>query len=628
MYSVTVRVVDDGSPSLDDFETFDITVVEVNQAPVLAAIGNKSVDEGSLLTFTASATDVDLPANILSFSLDSGAPAGATIDPSSGQFSWTPPGGTSPGNHTVTVRVTDDGVPSLQDFETITITVNDVNLPPVLAAIDAQSVEEGSPLTFTASANDADLPANNLSFSLDAGAPLSATIDPSTGKFSWTPGEAHGSAAFSVTVRVTDDETPSLDDFETVNITVREVNQAPVLAAIGDKSINEGRLLTFTASATDADLPANNLTFSLDSGAPAGATIDPSSGQFSWTPPEGTSPGNHTVTVRVTDGGVPSLDDFETITITVNDVNLPPVLAAIDAQSVEEGSPLTFTASATDADLPANNLSFSLDAGAPLSATIDSSTGEFRWAPGEAHGSAVFSVTVRVTDDGTPNLEDFETINITVREVNQAPVLAAIGVKSVNEGRLLTFTASATDADLPANNLTFSLDSGAPAGATIDPKTGQFRWTPPEGTSPGNHTVTVRVTDDGVPSLDDFETITITVNDVNLPSPRDPFDVNRDGGVTVLDALAIINQINRMLANDSESVTSNYDANGDGNVSALDALLVINYISSRNQEAESTVDRVIPSLKAVTPAPESTLDDDLIRVLADDNIIAGLGKQS
>ena len=266
MYSVTVRVTDDGTPSLDDFETFDITVGEVNQAPELAAIGNKSVDEGSLLTFTASATDLDLPANNLSFSLDAGAPLGATIDPSTGEFRWTPPGGTSPGNHTVTVRVSDDGVPSLQDFETITITVNDVNLPPVLAAIGGQSVEEGSLLTFTASATDADLPADNLSFSLDFGAPAGATIHPTTGEFNWTPGELERLAVYSVTVRVTDDETPSLDDFETINITVREVNHAPVLAAIGNKSVDEGSQLTFTASATDANLPTNNLSFSLDSG--------------------------------------------------------------------------------------------------------------------------------------------------------------------------------------------------------------------------------------------------------------------------------------------------------------------------------------------------------------------------
>ncbi len=723
VYSVTVRVTDDGTPSLDDFETINITVREVNQAPELAAMGNKSVDEGSLLAFTVSATDRDLPANNLSFSLGADAPPGATIDPSTGQFSWTPPGGTLPGNHTVTVRVSDDGLPSLDDFETITITVNDVNLPPVLAAIGAQSVDEGSPFTFTASATDPDLPADNLFFSLDSGAPAGATINPTTGEFNWTPDESQGPAVYSVTVRVTDDGLPSLDDFETISITVREVDLAPELAAIGNKSVDEGSLLTFTVSATDRDLPANNLSFSLGADAPPGATIDPSTGQFSWTPPGGTLPGNHTVTIRVSDDGLPSLDDFETITITVNDVNLPPVLAAIGARSVEEGSPLTFTVSATDPDLPTDNLSFSLDSGAPVGATINSSTGEFIWAPGEAHGSAVFSVTVRVTDDGTPSLDDFETINITVREINQAPVLAAIGNKRINEGRLLTFTASATDADLPAdqlsfsldsdappgatinaatgefrwqptelerpdvysvtvrvtddgtpslsdfetvnitvrevnqppvlapignksvdegslltftasatdvnlpaNNLSFSLDAGAPAGATIDPSTGQFSWTPPAGTPLGIHTVTVRVSDDGVPSLNDFETINITV-----PSLRDPLDVNHDGRVSALDALAIINQISRMLANESESVAgsvdqalSDYDANGDGKISTLDALLVINHITITNQEEESTVDSVIPSLEAVTLVPESSLDDDLIRLLADDNIIAGL----
>ena len=52
----------------------------------------------------------------------------------------------------------------------------------------------------------------------------------------------------------------------------------------------------------------------------------------------------------------------------------------------------------------------------------------------------MFNVTVRVTDSGSPNLDDFETIQITVGEVNVAPVLAAIGNKAVNEGNLLTFT--------------------------------------------------------------------------------------------------------------------------------------------------------------------------------------------
>ena len=43
------------------------------------------------------------------------------------------------------------------------------------------------------------------------------------------------------------------------------MNDALVLGAIGDQVVNEGEVLSFTAIASDVDLPANGLTFSLDS---------------------------------------------------------------------------------------------------------------------------------------------------------------------------------------------------------------------------------------------------------------------------------------------------------------------------------------------------------------------------
>ena len=64
-----------------------------------------------------------------------------------------------------------------------------------------------------------------------------------------------------------------------------------------------------------------------------------------------------------------------------------------------------------------------------------------------------------VVSDG--GLTDSETITVTVNEINAAPVLAAIGNRTVNEGVTLTFAATASDADLPPNPLTFSL-TGAP----------------------------------------------------------------------------------------------------------------------------------------------------------------------
>jgi hypothetical protein len=60
-------------------------------------------------------------------------------------------------------------------------------------------------------------------------------------------------------------------------------NAPPVLAAISNRVIHAGMALVISNSATDADA-AQTLTFSLDPGAPAGASINSTNGVFAWTP--------------------------------------------------------------------------------------------------------------------------------------------------------------------------------------------------------------------------------------------------------------------------------------------------------------------------------------------------------
>jgi hypothetical protein len=100
----------------------------------------------------------------------------------------------------------------------------------------------------------------------------------------------------------------------TANIGCGGVNNPPTLAAIGNKVIYIGQILSFTAHANDTDLPAQSLTYSLDAGAPSGATIGSGTGIFSWTPG---SLGSVNITVRVTDSGAPAASDSETITVEV-----------------------------------------------------------------------------------------------------------------------------------------------------------------------------------------------------------------------------------------------------------------------------------------------------------------------
>ncbi|HPW92932.1 MAG TPA: putative Ig domain-containing protein [Verrucomicrobiota bacterium] len=514
-YPITVRVTDNGSPAKSDARTFTVTVAEVNTAPVLAAIPPQTVDELTLLSFAASVTDADLPGDQITFSLDAGAPPGAAIDPETGVFTWLPTEAQGPGVYMITVRATDDGSPALSASQGVTITVREVNTPPALAAIPSQRIRPTRPLTFAAVATDPDLPANPLTFSLDPGAPAGAAIDPATGVFTWTPTPLQNNTTNLIKVRVSDGWA---SDVKNVVVVVSDANNPPVLAALPDKTVNEKTALTFTASASDPD--GDSLTYSLAAGAPSGASINPATGAFSWTPTEAQGPGTYSITVRVTDNALPNLSDARTFTVTVNEVNLAPALNPISNKTINEKATLTFTAVASDADLPANTKTFSLDAGAPAGASIDPVTGVFTWTPTEAQGPAIYPITVRVTDNNpdavnSKQMSDARTFTVTVNEVNEAPVLPAIATKTINEKSTLTLALAATDADLPANTLTYSLDSGAPAGASLNPATGVFTWTPTEAQGPSTNTITVRVTDDAPTPATDSRTFTIIVNEVN-----------------------------------------------------------------------------------------------------------------
>ena len=481
-HTITVQVTDG---SLTDSETLTVTVNEVNVAPVLNTIDDQTVNEFVELTFTATASDDDS----LTFSFDGTFPSGAAIT-DDGNFTWTPTE-SQDGDHTITVQVTDG---SLTDSETLTVTVNEVNVAPVLNAIGDKGTSELVELTFTATASDTDVVdnvVNTLTFSFDGTFPSGAAIT-DDGNFTWTPTESQD-GDHTITVQVTDG---SLTDSETLTVTVRDVNVAPVLNTIDDQTVNELVELTFTATASDDD----SLTFSFDGTFPSGAAIT-DDGNFTWTPTE-SQDGDHTITVQVTDG---SLTDSETLTVTVNEVNVAPVLNAIGDKGTSKLVELTFTATASDTDVVdnvVNTLTFSFDGTFPLGAAI-TDDGNFTWTPTESQDGD-HTITVQVTDG---SLTDSETLTVTVRDVNVAPVLNTIDDQTVNEFVELTFTATASDDD----SLTFSFDGTFPSGAAITDD-GNFTWTPTESQD-GDHTITVQVTDG---SLTDSETLTVTVNEVNV----------------------------------------------------------------------------------------------------------------
>jgi uncharacterized protein (TIGR03118 family) len=302
-----------------------------NNPPVLAAIANQTITVGTQLVITNRATDPDSPPQVLTFSLGAGAAANATINPTSGVFSWTPTS-TQAGTNAFRVIVTDNGQPSLSATQSFSVVVLPINNPPVLAAIANQTIAVGTQLVITNRATDPDSPPQVLSFSLGAATAANATINPTSGVFSWTPTAAQvGTNAFRVIV--TDNGQPSLSATQSFSVVVLPTNNPPVLAAIANQTIAVGMNLVITNIANDPDSPPQVLTFSLGAGTAANATINPASGVFSWAPTAAQA-GTNLFTVKVTDNGLPPRSAAQSFSVVVTPTNTPPVEPGDDYQQI------------------------------------------------------------------------------------------------------------------------------------------------------------------------------------------------------------------------------------------------------------------------------------------------------
>jgi hypothetical protein len=104
-------------------------------------------------------------------------------------------------------------------------------------------------------------------------------------------------------------------------------NTPPVLAAIGSQTVNVGQTVAFTASATDTNLPAQTLTFSLLNG-PGNAALNTNSGAFAWRPWATQADSTNLFSLKVVDNGTPSLSATQSFTVTVNPLTPPSVSSA------------------------------------------------------------------------------------------------------------------------------------------------------------------------------------------------------------------------------------------------------------------------------------------------------------
>ncbi|MBN8246829.1 MAG: CotH kinase family protein, partial [Verrucomicrobia bacterium] len=482
-----------GNNRFDNFTVHGTALPSENTPPQLAAVGNQSLEALQTLSLNLSGTDSDLPAQALSYSLVSG-PAGMTVS-AAGALDWTPSVHQAPGVFPVTVQVADDGVPSLNDSETFEVTVSQSATALLLHAwnfntagtlLSPSQTLAGTPGTLATS-------------------PVSATDVLADSGQSFAGLNAVGTDGAGTHLRVNNPLG------YTLNFALPTSGHENVLVRYETRRSGSGagtQVIEYTTDGTGYQSLATVPTVAPSDVAPAVVELD-----FSDIAAADNNPlFGLRITFQQGTGGTGGNNRFDNVTVRGAALppapdNTAPTLATVENQTVAEGTELALTLSGSDTDVPAQILSYSVVSG-PEGLTV-SPTGALSWTPTEAQGPGVFPVTVQVTDNGVPALSGTARFEVTVSESNQAPVLANPGTPSVEELGTLTLQLQATDGDLPAQTLTYTLVSG-PEGLTVGP-TGDVIWTPTAAQAAGSYPVTVQVSDDAVPPLDDSETFEVTV---------------------------------------------------------------------------------------------------------------------
>ncbi len=492
------------------------SLIVLNARPTLVSPTNTlTVNELTTLTVTNTATDPDIPAQTLTFSLVS-PPAGMNIGVSSGILTWTPAQTNSPSTNTISVVVTDNGVPPLSATNRFTVVVREVNVAPILPTIATQTVNELTLLTVTNTASETNIHATTTGYAL-INPPAGMSIS-TNGVITWTPAQTNSPSTNIITTVVTNSDpfdliNPNLTSTNTFTVIVKEVNVAPSLPVISTQTVNELTLLMVTNTASETNIHATTTGYALVN-PPAGMSIS-ASGIITWTPAQTNSPGTNIITTVVTNNDAfdtvnPNLTATNSFTVVVREVNVVPSLPVISTQTVNELTLLTVTNTASETNIHATITGYAL-VNPPAGMSI-SASGIITWTPAQTNSPGTNIITTVVTNNDSfdtvnPNLTATNSFTVIVKEVNVAPVLPVIPTQNVNEQALLTVVNTATESNIHAT-LAYSLVN-PPAGMVISTN-GIITWTPAQTNSPSTNIITTVVS-----NTDAFDTVNPHLNATN-----------------------------------------------------------------------------------------------------------------
>ena len=534
--SYEVTVTSTGSFGQGNSKKVEISVdaAQANSPPSVDAGEQVAVSEGVQVTLNGTASDPEGDHLTYLWSHDSALPI-TISDATSPLTTFTAPTVDSDATVTFVLSVSDGTNTDVTDQVTITIQDVPTNNPPTVDAGQDRTVNEGDAVILSGTASDPE--ADHLTYLWSHDSALPITISDATSPLTtFTAPTVDSDATVTFVLSVSDGTNTDVTDQVTITIQDVPTNNPPTVDAGQDRTVNEGDTLTLNGTAFDADGDALTYLWSHDSDLEI-ALDSPLSTSVSFTVPQVTSNATVTFTMTVTDKH--NATGSDAVVIAILDVpaddlpdtvdNLPQkntvVWNAPEQHGPRDISRITLSSAAPETihatwdvpgEAPANYRVSWAKTGESYLPLTNSAGNTFPSVPSQTITGLEEGGEYRVKvlagyGDTAGDWSGDVIITVARSTVNQLTV-RAVPDQTVSEMSVLEFTVTVDGDGHPADTLVYGLD-GAPAGALIDPTTGEFEWTPAENQD-GHHTIVITASDSGNRTATSH--VNVAVGEVNM----------------------------------------------------------------------------------------------------------------
>ena len=517
---IRVSVSDGSLESYADF-TLEVTAQPPNRPPTASTLIDQTATEDEAFSYTVPAfTDPD--ENTLTYtaaqSNGSALPGWLSFNANTRTLSGTPEEADTPATLTISITAS-DGTESIS--ATFTLTVEEVNDPPTVPSLPAQTTIEGQAFSYEVpSFVDPEGGSVTYTAMLDDGSALPAwlTFDSESHTLSGTPDDADTPATLTISITASDG---TLSSSATFTISVPESNQRPPKPEVTDQTATTGRPFSYQVPEV-IDPDRDSLTYQAFLGQamnplPLWLTFDAATRTISGTS-RPAHVGTMSILVDVSDG---SLSASATFTLeVVLGANRPPTAPMLTDQTATEDEPFSYTAPAftdPDEDTLTYTAAQSNNDSLPSWLSFNADTRTLSGTPTEADTPATLSIRVTASDE---TLSSSATFTLTVAEVNDPPAVPSIPAQTAIEGQAFSYQApSFVDPEGESVTYTATLNDGSalPAWLTFDSESHTLSGTPSDADTPATLTISITASDG---TLSSSTTFTISVPESNQRPPK------------------------------------------------------------------------------------------------------------